>query len=200
MIRKKRVTAAEREKRAHRTIRASLSKADALAAAAVTYDPRLATAERDVQVESLGATHRARSLPYKALFDKRASDATPIRVVACKMFDDIWHMGHVGDFPEPRFEPQVDTSGTERAHQEKRAQAKRQLEVLRQTIGPLGYAVLEQRVVYNVRYDVLMKFFEMRKATAPKLFIEAVDRLVDHFGLADAPERTRIRSFQAPPP
>ena len=138
----------------------------------------------------------ARSLTYKALFDRRSSDATTTRVAACAQFDSLWHAAHVGDFPEPRFEPQVDTSSRERAHQEHRAGAKRKLEQLRSTIGVSQYDLLEKRIIHNLRYTTLAQYFAMGRNRLPAAFVEATDALVGFFGLAEAPDRARIEAYR----
>jgi hypothetical protein len=187
----------ERERHAKAQAASHAKRTTTLASAAIEFDPRLATANRDLHVDALGANNRARSLTYKALFDRRASDATTTRVAACAAFDGLWHAAHAGDFPEPRFEPQVDTSGKERAHQEHRAGAKRKLEQLHRTIGREAYELLEQRIVHNVRYTTLAKIMAVGRNRLPTLFVEATDGLVEFFGLAGAPDRSRIRAYRS---
>ena len=187
----------ERERHAKAQAASHAKRTSTLASAAIEFDPRLATANRDLHVDALGANNRARSLTYKALFDRRASDATTTRVAACAQFDSLWHAAHGGDFPEPRFEPQVDTSGRERAHQEHRAGAKRKLEQLRSTIGGGAYNLLEQRIIHNLRYTTLARELQVGRNRIPGMFVKATDALVEFFGLAEAPDRARIRAYRS---
>lgn len=174
------------------------NKAKVLSSAAIKFDPRLASAERELHIDNLGSASRARSLTYTGLFARRASDATGVRVAACSAFDDLWQAAHVGDFPEPRFEPRVDATRAERTHQEKRAGAKLSLQAIRTTIGPYLYAIAEQRIIQNLSYSALSKHVDLAPHHLPPKFIRAVDGIADVLGLAVTDDRShsRIRAFR----
>ena len=185
-----------REKAARAQAEIDLRKRRALASACVDYDSRTAPAMRELQVDSLGPNNRVRSLAYMALFDRRRRDATATRVAACATFDSLWHAAHAGDFPEPRFEPQVDSSTPERMHQERFADAKLRLEALRRRLDVMTYALLVERIVRNVRYAALTWIGGVN--TLPRRFVEATDVLVEFFGLEEFNESKRaIRAWRA---
>lgn len=173
-------------------------KTKVLSSAAIEFDPRLASADRDLHVDNLGSASRARSLTYTALFAKRMVDATATRVAACSAFDDTWHTAHVGEFPEPRFEPQVDSTRSEHTHQEAMASAKLKLQAIHTAIGPYLFAIAEQRIVRNTSYVSISRTMGIAAHHLPKQFIQAVDGIAVALGLVGQVQRSRIRAYRAP--
>jgi hypothetical protein len=189
----------EKEKRQREAAHAIRSKT--LASAAVDFDPRIATADRELHIDALGNANRARSLTYTALFGRRSVDATTTRVLACTAFDDIWHAAHAGEFPEPKFEPQVDSSRSDRTHQESRARAKMLLQKFHTAMGPYFYSIVEQRIVRNMSYGALARLLMIQPKALPGKFAQAVDVIAEVLRLDALPDRPgRIRAFRSDRP
>jgi hypothetical protein len=163
------------------------------AAAGVEYDPRLASARRDLKLENLGASNRVRSLEYARLFVQ--ATATPLRVAACAAFDNLWHNAHRGDYPEPKFESSGGNKSTSAPHPEFRAGAKIRLSRMRQRMTPLHYGVLEGRVIDGFSFRYLSTTVGVSHARIHEVFAVAADQVADILGLVNDETNSRIRSW-----
>jgi hypothetical protein len=174
-------------------VRGRADRAKDYAAAGVEYDPRLASARRDLKLENLGASNRVRSLEYARLFVQ--ATATPLRVAACAAFDNLWHNAHRGDYPEPKFESSGGNKSTSAPHPEFRAGAKIRLSRLKQRLTPLHYGILEGRVIDGFSFRYLSTTVGVSHARIHEIFAVAADQVADALGLVNDETNSRIRSW-----
>ena len=177
----------ERQEKAHEERRARL------ASAAVSYAPGTRSAKREHEIQSLGATKRARSIAHAKLF-RSAGEATAPRVLACSMYDDLWHFANAGQLPPPSFMPKVDCSasgdGPERV-----AGGQEKLSALVAALGREQAALLYFRIIENWTFTALAESFDEDERKLSARFVAAADAAARFFGL-QAPSRM-VRAMEA---
>jgi hypothetical protein len=180
----------ERERRdAERLTRlqnsADLVKISDLKAANLAPDIRTAAGMRDLEVQNLGGTKRARSLTYRAMLGKRWND---VREEVCRRFDSMWHAASAGHFPPPKFEPGVD--GGKLSSGLPNGGTNWDITALERDIGPNDVARLKERIIDGLDFNALARTGGYDARTRATLFIAAVDAAARAWGIRHSePER-----------
>ncbi len=172
----------ERIRRERLHAQAEAARRKEMSAAGIDHDSRTASGKRDHEVQNLGGTKRARSLKHSSLF-KNKSEATYSRVRACEIYDELWHAAHIGDYPEPRFEPKVDSSGKFGVIP-MNAGAKEKLDAITKAIGAEPAALLYFRIIENWSFRAMARDGYGDERSLQFRFVAAVDAAARALGFA----------------
>lgn len=145
-----------------------------------SYDPRTAAGQREHHIEALGAKKRARTRPYADLFLRKAN-ATPERLAACDRYEELVRTSQEGLFPEPAFEPRVDSSNIQSSPLANAA-ALVSRDALRAYVGVEGEALLYLRIIDSRSARSLASEAGDERQVQAK-FTAAVDAAARFFGL-----------------
>lgn len=164
------------------------ARASQMSGAGLSHDPRTAAGRRDLKVEALGGSKRARSQPYKALLGVKA---TPQREATCERFDALWHASQEGLLPTSRFEPGVDGGKGAGAGPmiPRQASAIGDLNELRSRIGEQNFALLKLRIVDGLDFRALERAGYGSARDLGVLFVAAVDAAVQAWSGRDGSRR-----------
>lgn len=166
------------------------TKRKASCAAGLAHDDRIAAGNREVLVEDLGHTKRARTPRYEKLFKSRV-EASPDRVQACEWYDLIWNSAHAGLLKSPDLLNGGGQSGYRNIlppgigpHE--------QLSELHHRVGPEAASLLYHRIVLGFTFIGMEKQGFGRERDLRAQFVQAVDAAARFFGLKAEAKAVRL--------
>lgn len=172
-----RETKAQRQERFRRERKAALNlvakSREFTAAGLPAADPRTAAGNRELQIDSIGGTKRARSLSIHKLI--RGPENTLIRQETCRRYEELYHQAHGDLFRSPTWTPKVDQSHVSKTPTEGAADGKSLYARLVATIGEEANGALYRRIIENLDYESLERGGFGKNRRLSRQFIEAVD-------------------------
>ncbi|KMO21410.1 hypothetical protein SQ03_03415 [Methylobacterium platani JCM 14648] len=186
----------------------ALAQADAAQArsfkeldAGLEFDRRTAGGSREIRIGNARgrADQRVTLASYSALIKDQA-ERTEARLRAMAAFDDLWHRAEKGLYPEPRFEPPVDTTAGPSGVTADRVDGLAEMQRLVAYVGRQAQAMLYLRIVERMEFTAIARLIGRDKRDVSALVLSAVDSAAAFFGYArPAPEIERLNEVLALP-
>ncbi len=175
----------------------ALAQADAARAkplreieANLTLDRRTAGGSREIVLGNAKGKSEARVTlaSYSALI-KKPKDRTEPRLRAMEAFDELWHRAEAGLYPEPRFEPAVDTSAGASGITAHRMDGLAEMQRLTAYIGRQAQALLKMRIVDRMEVQAIARIGDRDPEGIGALIHAAIDGVAAFYGFGrPAPE------------
>ncbi|WP_125901028.1 hypothetical protein [Methylobacterium indicum] len=179
----------------------ALAQADAARAkslrtldAGLTFDRRTAGGSREIVLGNAKGKSEARVTlaSYGALI-KEPKERTEPRLRAMEAFDELWHRAEAGLYPEPRFEPAVDTSAGASGVTAHRMDGLAEMQRLTAYIGRQGQALLWMRVVDRQELQAIARVAGRDPREVTAIVFAALDGVAAFYGFGRAaPEVERL--------
>jgi hypothetical protein len=195
-----------RRLKAERKREAALAQADAARAKALrdldanlTFDRRIAGGSREIRLGNAKGRSKARLTlaGYGALI-RDPKERTEARLRAMEAFDELWHRAEVGLYPEPRFEPAVDTSAGASGITAHRMDGLAEMQRLTAYIGRQAQALLWMRVVDRQDFTAIARVTGRDARDVSALVLSAIDSVAGFYGFGrPAPEVERLDATMA---
>lgn len=190
-----------RRLKAERKREAALAQADAARAkplrdlgANLVFDRRTAGGSREIRVGNAKGRSEARVtlVSYGALI-RDPKERTEARLRAMEAFDELWHRAEGGLYPEPRFEPAVDTSAGASGVTAHRMDGLAEMQRLTAYIGRQAQALLWMRVVDRQDFTAIARVTGRDARDVSALVLSAVDSVAAFYSFGrPAPEVERL--------
>lgn len=179
----------------------ALAQADAARAkslrtldAGLTFDRRTAGGSREIVLGNAKGKSEARVTlaSYGALI-KEPKERTEPRLRAMEAFDELWHRAEAGLYPEPRFEPAVDTSAGASGVTAHRMDGLAEMQRLTAYIGRQAQALLWMRVVDRQELQAIARVAGRDPREVSAIVLAALDGVAAFYGFGRAaPEVERL--------
>lgn len=190
-----------RRLKAERKREAALAQADAARAkplrdldANLTFDRRTAGGSREIRLGNAKGRSEARLTlaGYSALI-RDPKERTEARLRAMEAFDDLWHRAEAGLYPEPRFEPAVDTAAGASGITAHRMDGLAEMQRLTAYIGRQAQALLWMRIVDRQDFTAIARVTGRDARDVSALVLSAVDSVAAFYSFGrPAPEVERL--------
>ena len=168
------------EKRTRAYLQAENAKRSTYAQAGLTWDPRTAAGQRELSIEALGHTNRARAR-LDSLFSRK-TDATDVRLMTVERFEMLVMQASSGLYPFPKFEVEG-SGGTGRERISGCVEAQREVERLAAHIGREAFALMWVRIIIRARWTVLEGEGIGERRSLSTQFLAAVDATARFFDI-----------------
>ncbi len=181
-----------RRLKAERKREAALAQADAARAkplhdleANLVFDRRTAGGSRDIRLGNVRGKSDARITlaSYGALI-RDPKERTEARLRAMEAFDELWHRAEAGLYPEPRFEPAVDTSAGHSGVTAHRMEGLAEIQRLTAYIGRQSQALLWMRVVDRQEFTAIARVTGRDARDVSALVLSAIDGVAAFYGFS----------------
>lgn len=179
----------------------SLAKADAARAkplrdleANLEFDRRTAGGSREIRLGNARGKSEARVAlaSYSALITAQ-KDRTDARLRAMAQFDELWHRSEKGLYPEPRFEPPVDTTAGPSGVTADRVDGLADMQRLVAYIGRQAQALLYLRIVDRMEFTAIARLTGHGRQEVAAMVLSAVDSVAAFYGYSrPTPEVERL--------
>lgn len=179
----------------------SLAQADAARAkplrdleANLTFDRRTAGGSREIRFGNAKGKSEARVTlaTYSALI-RHPKDRTAERLRAMADFDELWHRAEKGLYPEPRFEPPVDTTAGPSGVTADRVDGLAEMQRLVAYIGRQAQALLFLRIVDRMEFTAIARLTGRDQREVSALVLSAIDGVAAFYGYSrPTPEVERL--------
>ncbi len=179
----------------------ALAQADAARAkslrtldAGLTFDRRTAGGSREIVLGNAKGKSEARVTlaSYGALI-KEPKERTEPRLRAMEAFDELWHRAEAGLYPEPRFEPAVDTSAGASGVTAHRMDGLAEMQRLTAYIGRQAQALLWMRIVDRQELQAIARVAGRDPREVTAIVFAALDGVAAFYGFGRAaPEVERL--------
>ncbi|WP_204165533.1 hypothetical protein [Methylobacterium sp. 17Sr1-1] len=195
-----------RQLKAERKREAALAQADAARAkplrdldANLVFDRRTAGGSREIRLGNAKGKGEAQvTLAAYATLIRDPKERTEARLRAMEKFDDLWHRAEAGLYPEPRFEPAVDTSAGASGVTAHRMDGLAEMQRLTAYIGRQAQALLWMRVVDRQEFTAIARVTGRDARDVSALVVSAIDSVAAFYGFGrPAPEVQRLDAAQA---
>lgn len=160
----------------------------------LVFDRRTAGGSREIVIGNAKGKSEARVTlaSYGALI-KKPKDRTEPRLRAMEAFDELWHRAEAGLYPEPRFEPAVDTSAGASGVTAHRMDGLAEMQRLTAYIGRQAQALLKMRVVDRMEVQAIARIGDRDPEDVGALIHAAIDGVAAFYGFGrPAPEVERL--------
>lgn len=154
----------------------------------LTFDRRTAGGGRDIRLGNVKDKSEARVAlaTYSALI-KDPKKRTEARLRAMEKFDELWHRAEAGLYPEPRFEPAVDTSAGASGVTAHRMDGLAEMQRLTAYIGRQAQALLKMRVVERMEIQAIARIADRDPEDIGALIHAAIDGVAGFYGYSLQP-------------
>jgi hypothetical protein len=179
-----------RRLKAERKREAALAQADAARAkplgaleANLTFDRRTAGGSREIRLGNAKGKSEARVTlaGYSALI-RDPKERTDARLRSMEAFDELWHRAEAGLYPEPRFEPAVDTSAGASSVTAYRMDGLAEMQRLTAYIGRQAQALLWMRVVDRQDFTAIARATGRDARDVSALVLSGIDSVAAFYG------------------
>lgn len=160
----------------------------------LTFDRRTAGGSRELRLGNAKGKSEARVTlaAYGALI-KDPKERTEARLRAMEAFDELWHRAEAGLYPEPRFEPAVDTSAGASGVTAHRMDGLAEMQRLTAYVGRQAQALLWMRVVDRQELQAIARVSGREPRDIAALVLSAIDSVAAFYGFGrPAPEVERL--------